>query len=220
MFNNHLKLKIMMTIFTRDYSHRLRHSSKKQDNNAVKTETIVNTAEAARFDKWFASSYTRLREKIRFFSIVDEDNFHNTYLFIREKIMGGEERIENLEAYFFRCYRYKAMTEMRNENRYVHPEDDFFYRFSQEETEPYPWGLNRCERLVRDVLRYIRSRFSQQEYRMFMLRYYRQQCSLKVLSEYTGLPLSEVMRKTRRMLESLRANSYFMERCEMLYIYE
>ena len=40
--------------------------------------------------------------------------------------MGGEERIENLEAYFFRCYRYKAMTEMRNENRYVHPEDDFF----------------------------------------------------------------------------------------------
>ena len=32
-----------MTIFTRDYSHRLRHSKKKQDNNAVKTETIVNT---------------------------------------------------------------------------------------------------------------------------------------------------------------------------------
>lgn len=74
--------------------------------------------------------------------------------------MGGEERIENLEAYFFRCYRYKAMTEMRNENRYVHPEDDFFYRFSQEETEPYLWGLNRCERLAGDVLRYIRSRFS------------------------------------------------------------
>ena len=115
-----------MTIFTRDYSHRLRHSKKKQDNNTVKTETIGNTAEVARFDKWFASSYTGLREKIRFFSIVDEDNFHNTYLFIREKIMGGEERIENLEAYFFRCYRYKAMTEMRNENRYVHPEDDFF----------------------------------------------------------------------------------------------
>ena len=55
-----------MTIFTRDYSHRLRHSKKKQDNNAVKTETIVNTAEVNRFDKWFASSYTRLREKIRF----------------------------------------------------------------------------------------------------------------------------------------------------------
>ncbi len=209
-----------MTIFTRDYSHRLRHSKKKQDNNAVKTETIGNTAEVARFDKWFASSYTGLREKIRFFSIVDEDNFHNTYLFIREKIMGGEERIENLEAYFFRCYRYKAMTEMRNENRYVHPEDDFFYRFSQEETEPYLWGLNRCERLAGDALRYIRSRFSRQEYRMFMLRYYRQQCSLKVLSECTGLPLSEVMRKTRRMLESLRSNSYFMERCEMLYVYE
>lgn len=134
--------------------------------------------------------------------------------------MGGEERIENLEAYFFRCYRYKAMTEMRNENRYVHPEDDFFYRFSQEETEPYPWELNRCERLAKDVLRYIRSRFSNREYEMFMLRYYRQQCSLKVLSEYTGLPLSEVMRKTRRMLESLRSNSYFMERCEMLYVYE
>lgn len=55
---------------------------------------------------------------------------------------------------------------------------------------------------------------------MFMLRYYRQQCSLKVLSECTGLPLSEVMKKTRRMLESLRSNSYFMERCERLYVYE
>ena len=209
-----------MTIFTRDYSQRLRHFNKKQNNNTVKTETIGNTAEVTRFDKWFASSYTKLREKICFFSMVDEDNFHNTYLFIREKISVSQERIENLEAYFFRCYRYKAMTEMRNENRYVHPDDDFFYRFSQEETESYPWELNRCERLAGDVLRYIRSRFSRQEYRMFMLRYYRQQCSLKVLSEYTGLPLSEVMRKTRRMLESLRSNSYFMERCEMLYVYE
>ena len=62
--------------------------------------------------------------------------------------------------------------------------------------------------------------YENREYEMFMLRYYRQQCSLKVLSEYTGLPLSEVMRKTRRMLESVRANSYFMERCEMLYVYE
>lgn len=46
-FNDHLKLKIMMTIFIRDYSHRLRHSSKKQDNNAVKTKTIGNTPEVA-----------------------------------------------------------------------------------------------------------------------------------------------------------------------------
>ncbi|MCS2306959.1 hypothetical protein NXX42_09785 [Bacteroides thetaiotaomicron] len=87
----------MMTIFTRDYSQRLRHSNKKQNNNTVKTETIGNTAEVIRFDKWFASSYTKLREKIRFFSIVDEDNFHNTYLFIREKISVSQERIENLK---------------------------------------------------------------------------------------------------------------------------
>lgn len=46
-FNDHLKLKIMMTIFIRDYSHRLRHFSKKQDNNAVKTKTIGNTPEVA-----------------------------------------------------------------------------------------------------------------------------------------------------------------------------
>lgn len=209
-----------MTIFTRDYSHSLRHSNKKQGNNAIKTETIRNTAEVTRFDNWFASSYTKLREKIRFFSIVNEDNFHNTYLFIREKIMGSEERIENLEAYFFRCYRYKAMTAMKEEGRYVHPEDDFFYRFAEEKSDVSFGKLTRCEKLARDVLRYIRSRFSGQEYRMFMLRYYSSQCSLKVLSEYTGLPLSEVMRKTRRMLESLRSNSYFMERCEMLYVYE
>lgn len=65
-----------MTIFTRDYSQRLRHFNKKQNNNAVKTETIGNTAEVTRFDKWFASSYTRLREKIRFFSMVDLSLIH------------------------------------------------------------------------------------------------------------------------------------------------
>ena len=220
LFNNHLKLKIMMTIFTRDYSHRLRHSNKKQDNNAVKTETIGNTAEVARFDKWFTSSYTRLKNKIASFSTVDEDTFHNTYLFVRKKIMYSEERIEDFEAYFFGCYKVKNMVSAREEQRYTYPGDEFFLRFAEEEHNAPREKLTRCDKLAKDVLRYIRCRFSNREYEMFILRYYRQQCSLKVLSEYTGLPLSEVMRKTRRMLESLRANSYFMERCEMLYVYE
>lgn len=213
----------MIRVFTKECLPKTKRSSKNQHkniDNPEKTDNVRNVEEGIRFDKWFASSYTKLREKIRFFSMVDEDNFHNTYLFVREKAMCCEERIENFEAYFFRCYRYKAMTAMKEEGRYIHPEDDFFLRFAEEESDVSFGKLTRCEKLAKDVLRYIRSRFSNQEYRMFMLRYYSSQCSLKVLSEYTGLPLTEVMRKTKRMLESLRSNSYFVERCEMLYVYE
>ena len=79
---------------------------------------------------------------------------------MRDKVMYSEERIENFEAYFFRCYRYKEMTAMKQESRYTHPEDDFFLRFSDDEFSPSVKELDRLDRLVRDILRYLRDKFS------------------------------------------------------------
>jgi hypothetical protein len=134
--------------------------------------------------------------------------------------MHSEERIEDFEAYFFGCYKVKNMVSVREEQRYTYPGDEFFLRFAEEESDVSFGKLTRCDKLAKDVLRYIRCRFSNREYEMFMLRYYSAQCSLKVLSEYMGLSMSTVLRRLERMTDSIRSNSYFMERCEMLYIYE
>lgn len=209
----------MMTIFSKNTLPAIRRKGKNV-NNLSEANININTKEVSRFDAWFTSSYTRLKNKIASFSKVDEDAFHNTYLFIRKKIMHSEERIEDFEAYFFGCYKVKNMVSVREEQRYTYPGDEFFLRFAEEESDVSFGKLTRCDKLAKDVLRYIRCRFSNREYEMFMLRYYSAQCSLKVLSEYMGLSMSTVLRRLERMTDSIRSNSYFMERCEMLYIYE
>ena len=64
-----------------------------------------------------------------------------------------------------------SLTDKR-ENRYAHPEDDFFLRCGEEAKFLSEDDLNGCERLVRDILRFVRQKFSYEEYRMFMLRFY------------------------------------------------
>ncbi|AII65258.1 MAG: hypothetical protein EL88_19805 [Phocaeicola dorei] len=181
-------------------------------------EVKANMEAVVEFDLWFASLYNELRG--RFGHFIDEDNFHNTYLFVRDKVMYSEERIGNFEAYFFRCYHYKEMTAMKQESRYTHPEDDFFLRFSDDEFSPSVKEIDRLERLVRDILRYLRDKFSTQEYRIFMLRYYGSPCSFRELSESMGISMNILLKKMERMMETIRTNSGFKHRCDMLYIYE
>lgn len=111
--------------------------------------------------------------------------------------MYSEERIGNFEAYFFRCYRYKEMTAMKQESRYTHPEDDFFLRFSDDNSNFYLKYLDRLDRLVRDILRFLRDKFSTQECRIFMLRYYGSPCSLRLLSENMGISMNILLKKWR-----------------------
>jgi hypothetical protein len=35
------------------------------------------------FNEWFTKSYDRLRGTLRRYGMLDEDNFHDTYLFVR-----------------------------------------------------------------------------------------------------------------------------------------
>lgn len=211
----------MIRVFTRECSSN-DITGQPKDNNKTNeqpdAEPKANMKAVAEFDTWFSSLYNGLRGK--FGHYIDEDNFHNTYLFVRNKVMYSEERIENIEAYFFRCYRYKEMTAMKQESRYTHPEDDFFLRFSDDEFSPSVKELDRLDRLVRDILRYLRDKFSTQEYRIFMLRYYGSPCSFKELSESMGISTNILLKKMERMMETIRTNSGFKHRCDMLYIYE
>ena len=44
-----------------------------------------------------------------------------------------------------------------------------------------------CEKLVKDILNFIRRKFSYQEYRMFTLRFYESDFSFKALGECMGI---------------------------------
>lgn len=211
----------MIRVFTRECSGRIKAEHPKDNNKTNEqpdAESKANMEAVAEFDTWFSSLYTKLRG--RFGHFIDEDNFHNTYLFVRNKVMYSEERIENFEAYFFRCYRYKEMTAMKQESRYAHPEDDFFLRFSDDNSYFYLKYLDRLDRLVRDILRFLRDKFSTQECRIFMLRYYGSPCSLRLLSENMGISTGVLLKKMERMMEAVRTNSSFERRCNMLYVYE
>ncbi len=80
------------------------------------------------FNEWFTKSYDRLRGTLRRYGMLDEDNFHDTYLFVRRQVLVPGKDITDYDAYFIGCYKKAALVKIKRENRYAHPEDDFFLR--------------------------------------------------------------------------------------------
>lgn len=84
------------------------------------------------FNEWFTKSYDRLRGALRRYGMLDEDNFHDTYLFVRRQVLVPGKDITDYDAYFIGCYKKAALAKIKRENRYAHPEDDFFLRCGEE----------------------------------------------------------------------------------------
>lgn len=84
------------------------------------------------FNEWFTKSYDRLRGTLRRYGMLDEDNFHDTYLFVRRQVLVPGKDITDYDAYFIGCYKKAALIKIKRENRYAHPEDDFFLRCGEE----------------------------------------------------------------------------------------
>ena len=104
------------------------------------------------FNEWFTKSYDRLRGTLRRYGMLDEDNFHDTYLFVRKQVLVPGKDITDYDAYFVGCYKKAALVKMKRENRYAHPEDDFFLRCGEEAEFLSTDDLDGCERLVKDIL--------------------------------------------------------------------
>ena len=126
-----------------------------------------------RFNDWFTVSYDRLRNLVGRYGALDEDNFHDTYLFVRKQVLNPEREITDYEAYFIGCYRKAFMAKFR--------------RCGEDADFLSPDDLNSCEKLVKDILNFIRRKFSYQEYRMFTLRFYESDFSFKALGECMGI---------------------------------
>ena len=161
------------------------------------------------FNEWFTKSYDRLRGTLRRYGMLDEDNFHDTYLFVRKQVLVPGKDITDYDAYFVGCYKKAALVKMKRENRYAHPEDDFFLRCGEEAEFLSTDDLDGCERLVKDILRFIRQKFSYDEYRMFMLRFYEASFSFKALAECMGISAMAISQKVCAIVEAVRSHRSF-----------
>ena len=170
------------------------------------------------FNEWFTASYDRLRGTLRRYGMLDEDNFHDTYLFVRKQVLVPGKDITDYDAYFVGCYKKAALVKIKRENRYTHPEDDFFLRCGEEAEFLSTDDLDGCERLVRDILRFIRQKFSYDEYRMFMLRFYEASFSFKALAECMGISAMAISQKVCAIVEAVRSHRSFAWRSQMLVI--
>lgn len=122
------------------------------------------TKDVKEFNGWFNRSYARLKERLSIYGKIDEDAFHDAYLAVRKQIMFSSVGIEDPESYFFGCYRRILQSGARDESRYDSPGDEYFARLGEtdceEETEEREEMLTGCDRLVRDIQKFLRRHFS------------------------------------------------------------
>jgi len=111
--------------------------------------------DAVYFNVWFSACYMRLRERLSYYDL-DEDAFHDTYLLVREKALCSVGGIADFEAYFRACYRHAVLHRHRTPRRDVHPGTGFFLRLCDEGPTVPEEELGACERLVLDILAFIR----------------------------------------------------------------
>ena len=67
------------------------------------------------FNEWFTASYDRLRGTLRRYGMLDEDNFHDTYLFVRRQVLVPGKDITDYDAYFIGCYKKAALVKIKRE---------------------------------------------------------------------------------------------------------
>lgn len=65
------------------------------------------------FNEWFTASYDRLRGTLRRYGMLDEDNFHDTYLFVRRQVLVPGKDITDYDAYFIGCYKKAALVKIK-----------------------------------------------------------------------------------------------------------
>ena len=128
--------------------------------------------------------------------------------------------IEEPESYFFGCYRRILQSGARDESCYDSPGDEYFARLGEtdcaEETEEREEILTGCDRLVRDIQKFLRRHFSYEDYRIFMLRFYETGSSFRTIARHMGEKTSVVTRRAQEMMESIRANRKFIARRRLI----
>lgn len=164
-----------------------------------------------RFDNWFSSHYYDVRKKMCYWANINEDAFHDAYLFLHTNLLFERKEIADFEPYFMGYYRKIMLKSIRCESRYYHPEDIFFEFLCDSEHVDMDDSLA-LDRLAHDILDFIKKKFPRNEYDMFKLKHFESKCSYKDLSEYTGIPQSKIWKKVNAISNYICNNRDFAYR--------
>lgn len=165
-----------------------------------------------RFTQWFDSSYGQLRKQLSVRGSLDEDTFHDTFLRMYQRIKRSGS-IEDLTSYFLQSYQKNRLQRSLFEGKFCHPDPFFFeilslYDESGEELE----FEQESERLAFDILKFIKTKFSSEEYRLFRLNTVEPGCSCAELVRYTGMPYSHIYRRMSAIKKAVLKQNDFVFR--------
>lgn len=167
------------------------------------------------FNKWFSSAYNRLRNKLICYYMLDEDAFHNTYLFILKKIVTGENEITDYYAYFMGCYKKEREFRFRKEQRYCYMED-WVSTLLKEEEPTSAEELAAPYTLAKDILNFVKAKFPHDDYQLFRYKNLESKCTYQDLADYAGISQASVFKKINAITSVIRENQDFISRNSML----
>lgn len=154
-------------------------------------------------DRWFASQYYRLKERIATTSFLDEDSFHDAYMAMR-KNADAETFDADLTQAFMKVYRQILKKELDMDFTYTHPDELFFILLSAGEEDPEePEQTGEDDITLYKVDYYVKTRFKPDEYQLFKLKYFKK-ASVQLLSEYTGKSPYAITRKINEMKNDIK----------------
>lgn len=162
------------------------------------------------FDNWFVYNYQRLRNVFGHF--LNEDAFHDAYLVMKREIVLSEIATENFEPYFFGVYKKCRLRCIHRNSRYCFPDDDHFFLLMKEEESPSVEKLAASDKLVYDILLFVKKKYPQTDYELFRLKEYEAKCSYRNLSAYAGISASAIHRRISDIADVIRNHEGFSKR--------
>lgn len=162
------------------------------------------------FDNWFVYNYQRLRNV--FGRFLNEDAFHDAYLVMKREVTLSGIATENFEPYFFGVYKKCRLRCIHGDNRYCFPEDEHFFLQMKEEESPSVEMLAASDKLVYDILLFVKRKYPQTDYELFRLKEYEAKCSYRSLSAYAGISASAIHRRINDIADDIRHHKGFSQR--------
>lgn len=162
------------------------------------------------FDNWFVYNYQRLRNI--FGRYLHEDAFHDAYLAMKREVMISEIPVESFEPYFFGVYKKCRLKCIHKDSCYCFPDNEHFFLLMQEEETPSVEVLAASDKLVYDILLFVKKKYPQTDYELFRLKEYEAKCSYRHLSAYAGISASAIHRRISDITDTIRNHEGFSKR--------
>ena len=117
------------------------------------------------FDNWFVYNYQRLRNI--FGRYLHEDAFHDAYLAMKREVVISEIPVESFEPYFFGVYKKCRLKCIHKDSCYCFPDNEHFFLLMQEEETPSVEVLAASDKLVYDILLFVKKKYPPNGLRAF-----------------------------------------------------